>query len=304
MEIINLKDYKEERFDTAIALGNFDGLHLGHQELIKTMVAKAKELDLRPSLFLFKQHTKSLTQKNGPKLITNNELKIRQAKKLGVQTVYIQEFNEEIMKLSGEEFIKNIIVDRLRGKLIVVGFDYKFGYKASGNVDLLKELCHKYDIKLIVIDPVENMASKISSSAIREIISSGDMKKAHELLARPYTIIGKVINGSNRGNKLGFPTANIDLSENFVLPKKGVYASYTIVDGNKYLSATNIGTNPTFGENYIKIETYILDYNENIYGKTIEIEFLDFLRDDIKFDRVEDLVDQMNLDIDTIRKNY
>ena len=304
MEIINISDYKEIRFSTAIVLGNFDGLHLGHQELIKTMVKRSKELGLVPSLFLFSQHTKNVTEKNGPKMITANEQKIRLAKELGVEIAYILEFNEDVMKLSGEEFIRDIIINKLNGKLIVVGFDYKFGYKASGDASYLIELGSKYDIDIIIVNPIEQGDMVISSSDIRKLISSGEIIRVTELMGRPYSILGKVINGSNRGNKLGFPTANIELLENYILPKNGVYATNTIVNNKKYLSATNIGNNPTFEENHLKIETFILDFNDNIYGEIIEIEFLDFIRDDLKFHNVDDLIVQMESDINLIRNKY
>lgn len=304
MEIIDLLDYNETRFNTGIALGNFDGIHIGHQELIKTMINESKKQDLKSSLLLFKNHTKAIVDKETPGMITNNDQKFRIAKELGVDVVYLLDFDEKVMQLSGEYFIKDIIIKKMNGHLLVSGFDYRFGHKASGDSNYLKELGHKYKINVIVLDPIYKGTNIISSSLIRNLIAEGQVKKASELLARSYSIIGEVISGSNRGRNLGFPTANIKPIHNYVIPKTGVYITNTFINSRKYISATNIGYNPTFNENKLKIETYILDFNEDIYGKLLEIEFIDFLRDDIKFDNVNDLIRQINLDIDYIKSKY
>ena len=304
MEILDLIEYKEERFNTAIALGNFDGLHLGHQKLINSMVIKSRKLGVKPSLLLFKNHTKTTIDKNIPKIITNNEQKFRLAKNLGIEIIYLLDFDEKLMRLSGEEFIRNIILEKMNGKLLTVGFDYRFGYKASGDANYLVELGEKYDFDVIVVEPVYIENNVVSSSNIRELISIGKIEETRKKLGRPYSFIGKVVPGSNRGNKLGFPTANIELIDNYVVPKTGVYITNTIIDNNRYISATNIGYNPTFNENILKIETHILNFDGNIYGKILEIEFLEFIRDDIKFDNTNDLIEQMRLDIDLIKNRY
>lgn len=304
MEIINLLNYKETRFNTAIALGNFDGIHIGHQQLIKNMITKAKELGLKSSLLLFESHTKATIDSNKPKMITTNEQKFKIAEELGVDIIYMVKFDDKIMKLSAEEFIKDIIIEKMNGKLVVVGFDYRFGYKASGNSDYLLELGKKYNINVEVLNPVYNNNKIISSTTIRELIIDGNMIKVKEILGRPYSIIGKVIHGKNRGNKLGFPTANIEANNNYVIPKEGVYVTNVIVQGNRYLSATNIGYNPTFNEGILKIETHILEFKETIYDEIIEIEFIEFLRGDMKFNNKDDLINQMKNDIDMIKQRY
>lgn len=304
MEIINISDYNETRFSTGVALGNFDGIHLGHQKLINSMVTESKRLGLKSSLLLFKTHTRTITDDNQPKIITTNEQKFRIAKDLGVDIVYIMDFDKNVMKLSGEEFIKNIVIHKMNSKLLVVGFDYKFGYKASGDSNTLIELGKKYKMDVMVLEPISDQEEVIGSTEIRNLILEGNIVKANKFLGRPYSIIGKVINGSNRGNKLGFPTANIKTYSNMVIPKTGVYKTNTILNGKSYMSATNIGYNPTFNEKLLKIETHILDFNGNIYGDNIEVEFLDFLRDDIKFDNKDDLINQMNIDIEKIKNKY
>lgn len=301
MEIIDLSNYKEIRFHTGIALGNFDGIHLGHQKLIKAMVEKSKINNLKPALLLFKKHTKSLIKSEEPKVITSIQQKIEILKDLGVEIVYLIDFDKKLMKLSGEEFIKQIIIDKMNTKFIMIGFDYRFGYKASGNSKDLIEFGKKYSIDVKILDPVYNKKEIISSSNIRNLISLGKVKEAAEILGRDYSVIGKVIKGDNRGTDLGFPTANIELIDNYIIPKNGVYMTNTIIDNKKYISATNIGYNPTFGNKNLKFETHILDFEDDIYNKTIEVEFNSFIRDDIKFNDINDLIHQMKLDIEWIK---
>lgn len=304
MEIIDLLNYNETRFETAIALGNFDGLHIGHQQLIKTMVKESRRLGLKSSLLLFKSHTKSTINKKTPDMLTANEQKFQIAEELGVDIIYLLDFDEKVMRLSGEEFVKEIILKKMNGKLLVCGFDYRFGHKASGDSKYLTELGAQYNIHVIVLEPVHKDSNVISSSLIRDLISNGKVKHASELLGRHYSMIGRVIPGSNRGSKLGFPTANIEPIGDYVIPKTGVYLTNSIFNNNRYVSATNIGYNPTFNEEKLKIETYILDFKADIYGENLEIEFIDFLRDDIKFNNVEDLIKQMHLDIEIIKSRY
>ncbi len=302
MEIINILDYEETRFNTGVALGNFDGIHLGHQMLINKMILESKKLGLKSSLLLFKNHTKLTINNIKPRIITTYEQKLKIAEELGIDIVYVMDFDKEIMKLSPEKFIKNIIIDKMNSKLIVVGFDYKFGYKASGDSNLLIDLSKKYGLKIEVLKPIYENKEIIGSTEIRNLIKDGNVCKANKVLGRPYSIIGKVIEGSNRGHKLGFPTANIEVNLELSIPKTGVYKTNTIFKGKTYKSLTNIGYNPTFNEKKLKIETHILDFNKNIYGEIIEIDFLDFLRDDIKFDTKEDLINQLNEDIKRIKK--
>ncbi len=304
MKIIDLNKEERSNFDTALALGNFDGLHLGHQDLIKTMIIEGKKNNLQSSLLLFKNHTKSIIFTQGPKLITSIDQKIQLAEEMNIDNVFLIDFDESIMKLSGQEFLKEIIIDKLRGKLLVVGYDYKFGTKASCNSDDLKNFGQELGFKVLVKDPVLFNGEVISSSNIRKYLLEGNIGMANELLARPYSFVGRVINGSNRGHKLGFPTANTELLVDQVIPKTGVYITNTIYEGNRYRSLTNIGYNPTFGGDKLKIETYIRDFNDNIYDKNIEIEFIEYLREDMKFSSTEDLIDQMKKDLSILESKY
>jgi riboflavin kinase/FMN adenylyltransferase len=301
MEILHVENYTEKRFQTAIALGNFDGVHIGHQRLIKKMVDIANDRGLNSSVLLFENHTKSLIEGAGPLLISSTEQKNGLIKSLGVETIYTIKFDEKLMKLTPEEFIDEILVKRLNVKAIVVGYDYRFGYKASGNSDLLRELGRKYNIQVEILPPVLINEMVVSSTRIRDLIKDGNLEDAKILLNRNFSIQGKVVSGKNIGKKLGFPTANIEPIANYIMPRIGVYSTETIVDGNKYLSATSIGYNPTFGDGSIKIESHIIDFNEEIYNKKIELIFIEFIRDEIKFDSVDSLIEQIKKDVSYVK---
>ncbi len=298
MEIIDLNAEKSN-YETAIALGNFDGVHIGHKYLIEDNIRKAMEMNLKPGVLLFNNHTKNVLKKNSKSvpILTSNEQKLKILKDLGVEVVFTMDFNENVMKLSGEEFVENIIIDQLKAKLVTVGFDYRFGYKAVGDCRYLKDLGIKKGFKTNIITPITIDNEIVSSTKIRQLLMEGNIKKANKFLGRYYTIIGQVVKGSNRGTKLGFPTANISPVDNYTIPKIGVYKTITILEEQKYLSLTNIGFNPTFNEKKLKVENHILNFNSNIYGKTIEIMFVDFIREDIKFNTAEKLIEQIKKDI-------
>ncbi len=306
MEIIDAMRKSENKYGTAVALGNFDGVHLGHQYLLKSNIEKARNKNLKPSVLVFKNHTKTVLSKDKKfkiDILTSYDEKIRLLEELGVEIIYVMDFNEQIMKLSPEQFIKNILVERLNAKLITVGFDYRFGYKAQGDSNYLKELGKINGFDVNIIGPVYIDDEIVSSTIIRNLIIKGNIAKANKFLGRNYSFIGTVIKGSSRGRKLGFPTANISLNDRYVIPKIGVYKTFTHVDNRRFLSLTNIGYNPTFNEKELKIETYILDFNKDIYGSIIKIEFVEFIRDDIKFNTVEELKNQMNKDLLYIKNN-
>lgn len=307
MEIIDLNSCKIELNGNAVALGNFDGVHIGHQELINSNINEAKKRNLKSTVLVFRNHTKEILKKNGDskiQLLTSFDQKIDILKGFGLDTLYIADFNENLMKLSPEEFVDNILLKKLNTKLVTVGFNYRFGYKASGDVELLKKIGLDKGIDVNITPPVYVGDEIVSSTAIRNSIKAGDIKKANRFLGRNFTIMGSVVKGKNRGRKLGFPTANIKLIDNYVLPKQGVYITNTIVDGEKLISLTNIGYNPTFNEDELKIETYILDFNGNLYGKTLQIQFIDFIRDDVKFNTAQELIEQIEKDVKYIKTYY
>lgn len=303
MEIVNYEKNEMVKEKTAVALGNFDGLHIGHQKLIKTMVSKGREKKLKSSVLLFKTHTKSIIRGNKrPKLLTSNNQKISLLESIGVEMIYSMNFNKDIMQLSPRQFVEDILVDKLNVKLVVVGFNYRFGHKAQGDSACLKKLGKEFGFEVIVVEPVYGEELIISSTLIRELLSEGNIEKANEFLGRPYEMEGEVVEGNKRGKGLGFPTANIKLDKGYLVPKFGVYKSITIVDGKKYLSLTNAGKNPTFNGDDVSVESYILNFNNNIYGKKISVKFIDFIREEIKFNTREELIAQMLKDVDNIKR--
>lgn len=301
MEIIKIENYKENRFKTAIALGNFDGIHLGHKKLIDMMVKDAKDSNLTPSVLLFSKHPKEVLLGKSPELLTSLKDKNEILKNLGVEIVYETDFTENFRKLSPEDFVKNILIDQLNIESVFVGFDYRFGFKASGDTSVLKSLGKKYNFRVNVIDPVYDENSILSSSEIRTHIREGNLALANEMLGRRYKVRGIVVHGNKIGRTLGYPTANIELSSNYPIPRVGVYYTKTIIDGKGFFSLTSVGTNPTVGGDSLKIESYILDFEEDIYGKEIQIEFIEYLRDELVFDSLDELRMQMDKDVESVK---
>ncbi len=300
MEIIKTKDYVEKRFKTSIALGNFDGVHLGHRKLISSLIEACENSNINPSVLLFNKHPKEILCGEGPKILTSFQDKCEIFEDKGIKTIYKVDFKDEFRILSPEDFVSQFLVKKLNIDSVYVGFDYRFAFKASGDIDTLKALGEKYNFKVNVIDPVYDKENILSSTEIRRLIRHGNIKNANKMLNRSYKIRGKVVHGNKLGRTLGFPTANIELLINYQIPKIGVYKTNTIIDNKRYKSITSIGTNPTVGGDIIKIETYILDFNKEIYGKELELEFIDYIRPEMHFSNLEELKLQMKKDVESI----
>ena len=286
-DINNIK----EQDKICLCLGYFDGLHLGHQELIKECIKVSKEKNLIPSLLTFDPSpNKVLNPEKFNGNINNIEQKIELLDKYGIQNVYILSFNKNIASLTKDEFI-NHILKPLNVNHIVCGFDFTYGYKGLGKGEDLKEFFEVSIVKEYLMDN-----EKVSTTRILKCLNDGDVKEAHRLLGYPYTIKGEVVHGLKNGKRIGYPTANID-DNGFYLPKNGVYACYTIIDGKKYKSMVNVGNHPTIQKlSKSIIESYIFDFNEEIYGKMIEISFIDYVRPEKNFNSVENLKNRLNLD--------
>lgn len=301
MEIITIDKNFVAKENTFIALGNFDGVHIAHRILLKKLVEEAKLNGYKSSILIFKSHTKNLIFKQEQRLLTSNEQKYKLLKEIGIDIIYELEFNKIVMTMDPDDFIKKLLLKSLKVKGIVVGFDYKFGHKASGNTELLKQRSLEENFKLFIINPVEKNGKIISSTSIRELIKSGQIKLANEFLGYNFTMNGVVINGKNLGSKMGFPTANIKTDVNYEIPKFGVYDTNIEIDGKSYRAATNIGKNPTIENSGLRIEAFILDFNEDIYGKSVKLSLLDFIREEKNFDNIDDLFSQIKLDVDYIK---
>ncbi|KNF08866.1 riboflavin biosynthesis protein RibC [Gottschalkia purinilytica] len=302
MKIILNKDENVE-YRTGVALGNFDGIHIGHKHLISTMKSKSVERNLVPAVFTFNNNCTQMKTKNKCNTLISDKQKAEIIDDLGVDVLYMVNFDDEFRRMTPEDFIRDIIVKKLNAKLVVVGFDFRFGYKAEGDSNYLMQAASKYGFECLVIEPITNNKQVISSTHIRDLIKNGDIREANLLLGRPYTMRGTVIGGKGRGKGLGFATANIDCEIDYLPPKFGVYKTYTVYKGKEYLSITNVGRNPTFEDIIFSIETHILDFDMDIYGEQIQIKFIEFIRDEKKFDNVQALISQVISDIDTVRVN-
>ena len=231
----------------------------------------------------------------------DNATKKRILQNKKIDLVYFQEFNDEFMKLSPEQFIK-FLKNKFYVKGIVVGFNYRFGYKNMGDTKLLKELANKYDYELIVMPPCLYEDRIISSTAIRKELLEGNVEEANKMLGRPYMLEGEVIHGRQIGRTIGFPTANLEYNKKSLLPKEGVYFTTVFVNNNIYKGITNIGNNPTVNGVKITVETYILDFDFDIYGKDIKVFFIKRIRDMHKFKDINALKEQLEIDKNYARK--
>ncbi|TCO79896.1 bifunctional riboflavin kinase/FAD synthetase [Marinisporobacter balticus] len=305
MEIITSLENLSIDGNTGIALGSFDGVHMGHQALIVNLVENCKRKGLRSIVYTFKNHPRKLTSVSGaPKKIISDKKKFEILAQLGVDyTVYIA-FDDYQRNLAPENFIKEVLKDKLKMSYGIVGFDYHFGYKAKGDTTRLNDLKDKYGYDLMVVKAIKIQEEVVSSTKIREFIKDGNMGKVNLFLGRNYSITGEVVRGNGFGKEFGFPTANISVSEAYILPSIGVYITKTIVDNKCYYSVTNVGYNPTIGNTSIRIETHILDFNEELYGKEIEVIFFQKSRDESKFETIHELIDQIHKDIERVKKFF
>lgn len=302
MEIINDKFDGELKGKTYIALGSFDGLHLGHMCLIDRCMELSREFGVNSMIYTFKNHPLSVVNPEAaPKLLMDNFTKQELLKDIGIDILCLTEFNENIMHMDGEAFVKQLL-SKFNMAGVVVGFNYRFGYKNHGNVELLLDLGKKYGFSVFVINPMDYDAELISSSRIRKLIEDGMIAEANHMMFKPFRLRGSVITGKQLGRKLGYPTANISVDERFVIPKPGVYYSNVRYNGEYYLGMTNVGYNPTVeSTNKINIETYILGFDKFIYSEELDIFFIERIRDEIKFSSLEELITQMKKDYNYVK---
>ncbi|MBM7868989.1 riboflavin kinase/FMN adenylyltransferase [Clostridium pascui] len=303
MDLLGEEINKKIPYDTYIALGSFDGLHLGHRALVQKAIEVANKNKGKSMIYTFKNHPLSIINKEiMPKLLMDNDMKIRVLDHIGVDYLSLINFSREFMEISPEDFISNI-VENYNAKGIIVGFNYRFGYKNLGDITLLKKLSVKYNFKLYVINPIKQNNELISSSRIRNIISEqGDIKKANSMLYVPFSIEGKVVRGRQIGREIGFPTINLDYNKDYVIPKGGVYSTIVKYKDKFYKGVTNIGYNPTVENHKLSIETHILGFNNNIYDETIRVYFTGRIRDEKKFDSLEELACRIEKDKGYVEK--
>ena len=285
-----------------VLIGNFDGIHLGHQKLISKAKKIAEQKKQKLVLITFNPHPREIINNSEMDLILPYKEKKLLLKNYGIDKIDEIKFTNKLSKLSAEEFAKEYIYKAHNPSDIVIGKNFKFGHKARGDAKLLKDsLSKKVKVHSVDIKRLDSLV--ISSSEIKKLISKGSIEKVNKLLGRNYHISGKVIHGEKRGRLIGFPTTNLSTEWNF-LPKKGVYVSKVVISDKSYQSITNIGVRPTFNANSLQIESHIFDFNKNVYGKKIKIYFLARIRNEKKFETVEKLIENITKDVNFGRKYF
>ncbi len=280
-----------------IAIGNFDGIHLGHQKVIRQAKQKAKKYNLPFGLITFEPMPVMFFKNIKSHRINSLNQKITYLKKMKLDFITIIKFNRSFSLLTPDQFIENIIYKKLRPKYIFVSNNFKFGKNREGNIKTLKKKEKFFGFKILITSPLKKTRKVISSTIIRKKITLGKIKEANRLLNRPWSVIGKVIQGMKRGRKIGFPTCNVKLG-NYIIPKLGVYS--VIVETNQYKKKgiANIGYRPTFNGQNLLLEVNIFRFNKNLYNKVIKVYFKNFIRPERKFKNLDKLKKQIKIDID------
>lgn len=286
-----------------LALGNFDGVHLGHRRLLDSGLEKASELGIKLCVLLFDPHPmKTLFPERVIGLLMTQAEQLEAFSEIGVDTVYLLPFNQEMANTSPEKFVKEILI-RMGVKHIVVGFNYSFGALGKGTAGDLQHFGQDYGFGVSVLQAQTFEGRVISSTAIRKALLQGDVVQAKKLLGRTPCLLGKVVEGEKRGRELGYPTANLKVSDDLLIPKRGVYAVWADIDGQKVLGMMNIGMKPTFhAEYHLTIEVHFFDYTGDLYGKELVVHLEDRLREERKFSQIKELREQLERDETLARK--
>jgi riboflavin kinase / FMN adenylyltransferase len=299
MKLIKNQDFgRINKGPVVLAMGSFDGFHLGHQLIIKKTIEMASKMHLQSGVYSFYPHPlKVINPISAPSSLISREQKLKLLEEFGIDYYFEQKFTLIFSRMKFVRFIKDILVDKLKVAHIVVGKDFRFGHQGEGDIEILNNLGNKYGFTVSGLDAVQKKGEKISSTKIREMIQQGYIKDIPEYLGRYYIFDGTVIHGEGRGKKIGIPTANLKLTADYTLPPIGVYASYVYIKGKKYKSIVNFGYKPTFGGKKYSIECHILNYSDNLYGTCLSVELIDFIRDEITFSSSDALIEQINKDI-------
>jgi riboflavin kinase/FMN adenylyltransferase len=282
---------------TVLTLGVFDGLHLGHQRIMQTVVERAAAVDAVPTAITFDPHPRAvLHPESAPPLLQTLDQRLANFEVLGIEQVIVVKFDREFASNSAEAFLHDIVHDRLHAKEVYLGKGFAFGKNRSGNIELLRKMSSELGFYADEVAEVQLRGQRISSSKIRHLLVEGRINLARRMLGRPYGVEGVIVRGNRRGHTIGFPTANLQ-PHNRVIPKFGVYATSTLLDGVWRRSITNVGVRPTFeNEAEPSIETYVFDFDGDLYGDVLRVRFLHRIRDERKFSGIEELKAQIQKD--------
>lgn len=283
-----------------LTLGVFDGVHVGHQSIIEKLNNIAEECGGESTLLTFEPHPRLVLNKEAElQLLTTLEEKISLLEKYGLKNLILHPFTPEFANLSSEDFVRKLLVDEIGIHTIVIGYDHQFGKNRTGNFELLEQLSGECSFELERLEEVKRDDFHVSSTHIRKALLEGDLENAHKGLGRKYSLSGKVVHGDKIGRTLGFPTANLSVDPHKLIPANGVYVVRVKIRNQNYKGLLSIGTRPTITHsNEKRVEVFILDFHQEIYGEILQLEFEHFIRKDLKFNTIDDLVQQMNLDLE------
>lgn len=294
--------------NAVVTIGTFDGVHLGHQAIFKEMRQLADKVDGETVVVTFHPHPRQVLAIGTEKLrfICSQEEKLKKFEEFGIDNVVVIPFTKEFASTPSDEFIKDYIIERIHPAVIVVGYDHHFGKNRMGDFQMLNELGAKYGFKTVQVEAQDIHEVAVSSTKIRNFLWSGNVKAANELLGYPYSVTGLVVRGNEIGRTIGFPTANLDIPNEFMMINNpGVYACHTEIDGKRYDAMANTGTRPTIGDradgDFI-IEVNVFDFEGDLYGKTLKVWFIDRIRDEVKFNGLEALKNQLHQDREKAKK--
>ena len=288
--------------DTAVTIGVFDGVHVGHRRVIADLILLAASEGLTPAIVTFDPHPLAiLAPERAPLMLTSVDQRIDQFRRLGAEIAGVLDF-PDIRQLSAEEFCEAVLSQALRAKHVVVGADFRFGRDRGGDASLLIRAGDRLGFEVSVVDLFGSRDGVVSSTRIRQLIGDGQVEDAAVLLGRPYELAGEVIEGEKRGHKLGFPTANLGIPPDRQIPGRGVYAGTATVQSEVFAAAVNVGTRPTFDGRGTTIEAHLLDYTGDLYGRFLTIAFMVKLREEVRFDGPDDLIRQIHRDVERVRE--
>ena len=297
MKIVKEFENYTENSPKVLSLGMFDGVHLGHLSIINLLKKIAQEKQFETALLTFWPHPRKVFNPNDDiKLLNTLDEKLDLLEKAHLDVVFLKSFDENFRNLTGEEFVRQILIEKLNVKHIIIGHDHVFGKNKSGNFELLQKLSKELDFVVQQLDAVKEGEFNISSTKIRNYLANGNIIGANKMLGYHYSVSGKVIDGKKLGRTIGYPTANIEVDELKLLPKKGAYIVEVYVKNKFYKGMLSIGTNPTVNGDKLTVEVYILDFNEDIYGEEITVKFRDFLHEEIKFESLQKLIERLDED--------
>jgi len=297
-----LFDYNQCKKDenTVLTVGTFDGIHLGHQLIIKTLIERARERSCRSCLITFKPHPQLVLRKKGKEaihILTPLVEKIDILKTLHIDQLVVIAFTKEFSKMSAKQFVENVLIEKIGLKEIVVGYDHAFGKDRAGTLENLKLLSKKWNFNVSIVPPLIEEGEPVNSTRIRRLITEGNVEHAGRFLGRPYKLSGIVVRGFGRGRMMNYPTANVRLENtDKLVVADGLYICEVEIHNRVYEGMLSVGYRPTFPEQKYAIEVHIINFNKNIYGESLNIKILKFLREQIKFNSTEDLISQMNRD--------